>query len=939
MSLANAIQTNFTAGEVSPFMYGRIDVNKYFNGAKKLRNMIVKPQGGTVRRSGTRYVNATKTSSKKSRVRKFVFSDVQAYVLEFGDLYVRIYRNGGIVESSPGVAVEVVTPYTENDLADLTFAQSADVLYISHGSYQTQKLTRTSHTSWTLSTYSPTDGPYLNTDVSGKLMNIELVTDVTTLVSNLAGITTAIASAALFVVGDVGKYVEYIRFTDSTANPHYSLLLVTAYTSNVQVSVTAQDSSVIDATGITITFTAGHVDSTSFLFNASSVGKFIRLTASQAWYQITAVTTSLRASATAVSIVSYGGGTTVKLQNAFVGGDVNKFVEYSEGQRWHLAKILTVPSFTNVTVKVIDQLLLYDETVDVNFGSGTTNISITSTSAGIFKPGDVGKYIRAAESQKWAIITDYVNSSKVTGDVVTLYTYTFPSVKMTLRDDRVITVRLRSTESLFDFTDTSRQVRLQFGAQWRYVTISSIVSPTQVTGVIDDFIPYDTNNANDLFNGGQADSFRMGAWSSSTGWPSIVSFHDQRLVFGRTSTEPQTIWATVTGSYEDMAPTQADSTVLDTNAITVTIASGKSNPITWIETGPVLLVGTIGAEFQVKPSSLSKGLAPTNISVLPQTSFGSIDPADAQRFGSSVLFIQRGGTKVREMIYDFNIDAFNSKDLTIISEHILRDNGGAIASAFQTQPTGILWVVLANGKLAGLTYERDQDVISWHLHEVGGSGVVESITTIPGDTNDDVYLIVKRTIAGSVKRYVERIEVDFDTNSGHLRKDAFFVDSGLTYSGVPATTITGLSHLNGAEVQVLADGIYVGLKTVAGGQITLTTAASKVSVGFSSTAVIGSLEYEGGSPAGTSQGKTKRIPEVVIRVKDSLPFFQGPDEDSLEVMPVQHFGDVEETAQTFTGDVRFGLDGTYEGGAFTLQQAHPYPMSVLAMMPIMNTYE
>lgn len=934
MARANTIQTNFTSGEISPIMLGRVDVTKYFNGAKKLRNMLVRPQGGIIRRSGTRYVNEVKTSSKVTRVVRFVFSNVQAYVLEFGDLYVRIYRNGGIVENPPGTPVEVTTPYLEADLMDLQFTQSADVLYITHGSYQTRTLSRTSHTSWSLSTYAPVDGPYLDIDTSGKLITLELVSDVTTLISNLQGSTVAFASTSIFAGGDVNKYLEYVRITDAASVEHKSLVKITAFTSGTQVSVENHDADVIDSTYDIVTFGSGQVTCIGTTkFTSASVGKFIRLTASMAWYQITSIVTTAIANATAVTIVSYGGGTTIRLQSGFQSGDVNKFVEYSKDGRWHLAKILTFVSFTKVTVDVIDQLLLYDEALDVNFSTGTSNIDITSSASGVFKPGDIGKYIRAAESQKWALIDNYVSSSKVNGDVVSSFSYSFPETRMNLREDRVITARATCTESLFVSTDVGRPLRVRYGSQWRCLTITTVISPTQVTGTMDDFIPYDNNNAQDLYNGGQADDFRLGAWSVATGWPSVATFHDQRVAFFRTSTQPQTMWMTKTGAFTEMSPTEPDGVVLDDGAITITVVSGRSDPVTWAITGPVLLVGTIGSEFQVKPSSISKGLAPTNIAAIPQTAFGSVDLDTPIRVGSAVLFIQSGGNKIREMLYDFNIDAYTGRDITIISEHILRERSGANVMAYQGQPTSTVWIVCNNGTLVAITYERDQEVVAFHVHELGGSGVVESITSIPGTTNDDVYMVVRRTINGSTKRYIERFERDFDSGVGDTVADAFFVDCGLSYSGAPATTISGLSHLNGATVQVLADGVYVGNKVVSGGQITLAKAASKVHVGFAYQSQVTTVDYEGGSQAGTSQGKTKRISDVTVRVKDTATFNQGPSETELDRINDMQF----DGASLFTGDLDFGLDGRYDGASLVLQQSQPLPMHILSIMPALNT--
>jgi hypothetical protein len=149
MSDGYPIQTNFTSGEVSPLIRGRVDVNKYFNGAEIIENFLVRPQGGLCRRSGTRFVNEVQNSDRFTRIYKFEFSALQAYVIEFGHLYIRIHKDGGTVEVT-GVPVEVVSPYNENQLRGLYFTQSADVLYICHPDHPTQKLVRLSHTSWSL---------------------------------------------------------------------------------------------------------------------------------------------------------------------------------------------------------------------------------------------------------------------------------------------------------------------------------------------------------------------------------------------------------------------------------------------------------------------------------------------------------------------------------------------------------------------------------------------------------------------------------------------------------------------------------------------------------------------------------------------------------------------------------------------------------------------
>ena len=152
------IQTNFTAGQISPRLHGRVDINKYKNGVKTQKNAYSLPHGGVVRRGGTRYIADVKTSSKKVRLVRFEFSITQAYIIEFGDLYCRFYKDNGQITSG-GSVVELATPYTEAQLFDLYFAQSADVLYVAHPTHYPRKITRTSDVSWSIATLTFTNLP------------------------------------------------------------------------------------------------------------------------------------------------------------------------------------------------------------------------------------------------------------------------------------------------------------------------------------------------------------------------------------------------------------------------------------------------------------------------------------------------------------------------------------------------------------------------------------------------------------------------------------------------------------------------------------------------------------------------------------------------------------------------------------------------------------
>ena len=186
--------TNFTAGELSPRLDGRNDLSKYPSGCKTLENFIVYPHGSAARRSGSQFISEVKTSSKKTRLIPFEFSTTQTYILEFGDQYIRVYKDKGQVQSG-GSAVEISTPYLEAELFDLKFAQSADVLYICHPNHEVEKLSRTSHTSWTLADVDFTKGPMQDANTTTTTLNPG-ATAVGTGVSLAASATTGMVNRA-----------------------------------------------------------------------------------------------------------------------------------------------------------------------------------------------------------------------------------------------------------------------------------------------------------------------------------------------------------------------------------------------------------------------------------------------------------------------------------------------------------------------------------------------------------------------------------------------------------------------------------------------------------------------------------------------------------------------------------------------------------------------
>jgi hypothetical protein len=672
MARVAAQLSNFTAGELSPRLDGRNDLAKYSAGCATVENMVIYPHGAAARRPGTTFIAEVKSSAAKTRLIPFEFSTTQTYILELGNQYIRFYRDNGQILSS-GSAYEISTPYLTAELFDIKFAQSADVMYITHPSHKTRKLSRTGHTSWTLSEVDFTNGPYLDTNTS----------------------------------------------------------------------------------------------TTTFTTSAHTVGTGRTLTASAI--------------------------TGINSDTGFQTTDVGRLVRFRDGYGEITARTDTL----NVTIEIL---------VDMGSSSASTD---------------------------WS----------------------------------------------------------------------------------------------------------LGAFSDTTGHPSCVSFFEQRLVFAATLSQPQTVFFSKSGDYENM-DANIGGTVADDDAIIYTIASNQVNAIRFMAAGRTLIIGTAGGEFTVSGGGDNDAVTPTNILIKKQSNHGAAN-IDAVAVANATLFVQRAKRKIRELAYNFDVDGYVAPDLTILAEHVT--DGGIVEMAYQEEPLAIIWCVRNDGELVALTYQREQEVVAWHRHVFGGAfgsgnAVCESVAVIPTEDSEyELYMIIKRTINGATKRYVEYLNTfDFDESDNTSFN---FLDSQLSYSGSAATTISGLSHLEGQEVSILADGATHPNKTVSSGSITLDRSATKVKVGLGYTSLLKTMRIDAGAQNGTSQAKTKRIYEVTARLYESVGVEIGPDLSNMERVPFRTSSDpMDQGIPPFTGDKEVEFRGNYDTDGFMIvRQTQPLPLTILSLYPRLVT--
>jgi hypothetical protein len=259
-------------------------------------------------------------------------------------------------------------------------------------------------------------------------------------------------------------------------------------------------------------------------------------------------------------------------------------------------------------------------------------------------------------------------------------------------------ITITASSSAFVSTDVNRFINFSNG----YAKITAFTSATVVSATVED----------DFDNTTAVTDWKLGAFSTTTGHPRCVSFFEQRLVFAGTSNQPQTMFFSKSGDYENMT-----SGTNDDDAMIYTIASNQVNAIQALKATRTLIVMTTGGEYAVSSGAAQDAITPTNINIRKQSNYGS-SGVDALSIGNATIFLQRARRKIRELAYNFDTDGYTAPDLTILADHI--SESGLTDMSYQQEPYSVVWAVRADGQMAGLTYNRLENVVAWHRHIFGG---------------------------------------------------------------------------------------------------------------------------------------------------------------------------------------------------------------------------
>jgi len=389
-----------------------------------------------------------------------------------------------------------------------------------------------------------------------------------------------------------------------------------------------------------------------------------------------------------------------------------------------------------------------------------------------------------------------------------------------------------------------------------------------------------------------------GAWSAVRGYPSAITFFAERAVYGFTDEDQQDIWLSQTGEFEDF-----EAGVKDADSFAVTLPT--ANRGRWLGSLETLAAGTAGDEWRIK-APLDEALTPTNWDMKKQTNYGSAN-IQALEVNEAILFVDYVARKIREFTFSDNKQKYVSPDLTALAEDIT--SGGITSLAIQKNPDSIIWFTITDSPyLISMTYEREQDVVAFANHPLGGSGIAESVCVTPSTDEDIVTLTAQFTIDGDTKRYILDMQPR-DWGSTTSATDSFFVDAGIVDTGGDVT-IDGLDHLEGETVTVLADGAVQANKVVSGGEITIDEAADRVVVGLPYTYQVSPMRLDVNTQTGTTLGSIRNISKLDISffATGNARFGDGIDTYDIDWRTTEPYGS---PPDLFTGFKEAQFDGGF----------------------------
>lgn len=849
------IQPSFAAGEISPYIANRVDLDKYKSALLTAQNLVIRPFGGCYRRQGSEFIGQVKYDDKPTALVAFNAGIDDAYLLEVGYQYIRIWEDGKYT------GTELSTPYDNVD--NLQFTQSADTIFICSGDYPIQCLQRTA-IGWTFKEYEITE-PYY--DSAAQVVNKEtsFTTPGTyTFTPQVTGkYTIEVIGAGGGGAGTGVQYYSYMSGGDGKpATRTIELQGGNGGTGEKKIMIdtltAGQTYSVIVGAGGKGGKSEYSKKGDTHPTDGTSGGKssFNNTEAKGGGAGIASKPNGQNQSTKGKDGISYQGG--AKGGAAGVCKDVQKnpsqITDAKDGQN----------GYVRITFSGNNELK----------PSATSGNDVTLTATkDTFTPGMINSHIKLtqqAENQSEQIeiqassITEETKSIRV-GKAWKITTHGTWKGKVTVyhSDDNKTWQEYRSYKSNNDqnFTESGtvttptwmKAVAVTDADNGRgkltvdfsrnpysndgTAKITEVVSSTEVkASVITDFANTDKTQV-----------YALSSWNDDNGYPKMACFFQDRLVLAATKKEPYSIWMSRTGDYPNFGIEKADGGVTNDSAIKADLITRNGFEILHLVPAKDLVILTTGNEWIIEGSSV---ITPAKINPRPQTMRGS-NTCPPQHIGNRIVHVQRSGKTVRDLGYQYDADNYNGDDLTLLATH-LTEGHKLVSSAYIQEPNSTLYYVRDDGVLLSLAFIKEQNVFAWSHQKTDGK--YKKVASIPNGASDVLYVTVER----NGKTYIERFNPDMEA--------AVYMDSYVTGSGSSVEAL----HLAGKTVQVLADGTRIQDRVVSeNGLVAFGQSFSDITIGLSYETKIKQPGPDIGLKEGTMQARISKINTVVLRVEKS----------------------------------------------------------------------
>jgi hypothetical protein len=867
---AKVEKNNFTAGELSPVLRNRTDNERYQNGVKTLRNFVILPEGGITRRPGTKFIRAQKTESELGELIPFRYSGADSYMLILNGGKIRFARAGAIVLDA-GNPYEVTMPWAAADLVNVRYAQEGNTAWLPCAGYQPRKLVRgSSHTDWTLSTYSPTGGPVK--------------------VQNLDTTKTIIASAR------TGAGISLI--------------------------------------GVGTNFQAGHVGSVWRLDESD-----LALTAN--WKASEAITIPTEAVPTGGSNI----GDFTNPGNAFDGN--NATFANKSGSSGYLGKnqspasaIVSTTILVTADKNAVIGLTLYGK-VGGAPASETDGTPLGGTAGGV-TTGDNTYTIYSSDVStvwdyrwiRWFFISGEAPPIDVRIREMTALRFTASGLPVLRRyNGNVYQAIAGSNSGLTPPTHTDGDVLSETGGiVWRYrhnlggfVRITAVADTTHATGDVVKTLP-------DSVVSRATYRWYEGAWNSIDGWPEGVLLIDRGLFFWR----GREWWMTTVDNDNDFEVTTLDDSAL---ASALRSRDGSLPSIQWALDNGVIVLGCRDNEIILRAPGTFDPLTIGTVRAPPGSRKGSAAHVPAALEGGAI-FIGRNRKRLFYAAFDPDTQKLEPAEVSIAGKHLLK--GKAAALGWQPDPLSVLWCCCQDGSLVGLTFNVEHKIAGMHSHPLT-NGFVEAVKAIPSSDEgvSDVYMIVRRTINAATHRYIEMLGPYFEDAGAGDAAGAWFFDCALEYSGAAVSSITGLSHLEGQTVGILANKALHARKVVTGGAVTLDRSdVTAAVVGLPIDAKVVDLARNLNLQTGSTRNQKKRASHAVVEVVETIGgsiACNGGRAEALELTGTLNYGTA---PKLYTGQKRKQMTGPLGDEAeLELAASDGLPMTVIGLSPDLDVTE